>query len=298
MWTLAVAALSTLPLAWPLRRRDTGRGRTRRQRRARPSIGAARAVGVALRDPQLLVPAPRLLHLRLSHRLPGDAPARRVALCGLSPRSSAISLALIGLFNIAGSLGAGWLGQRYRMKHLLALMYASRAALIAIYLLRRRRRDLLPVRGGLGLTWLATVPPTAGLVGKLFGAALPGHAVRADPAVAPDRRLLRRVARRPGDRTFRRLHLDVVRRHRAGAAGGGRQPADPRIEAGAAARSCTGVGRNAYHGRWGHRTRAVGVDLGGGRVADDPADAGLTQARRRSRNSRTGRALPASAPAA
>ena len=72
---------------------------------------------------------------------------------------------------MAGSLAIGWLGQRYRMKWLLAWMYASRAVLIGLYL-------LLPptpwvfycFAAGLGMTWLATVPPTAGIIGKLFGA--------------------------------------------------------------------------------------------------------------------------------
>ena len=93
-----------------------------------------------------------------------------VALCSLSPQVAANSLALIGLFNIAGSLTIGWLGQRYRMKNLLALMYASRAALILVYLLAPKTAATFYVfAAALGFTWLATVPPTAGLVGKLFG---------------------------------------------------------------------------------------------------------------------------------
>ena len=93
-----------------------------------------------------------------------------IAMCGLSPQVSAISLGLIGLFNIGGSLGIGWLGQRYRMKNLLALMYASRAALIAVYMVSPPTpTTFFLFAAGLGVTWLATVPPTAGLVGKLFG---------------------------------------------------------------------------------------------------------------------------------
>lgn len=97
--------------------------------------------------------------------LPGQ-----VALCSLPAAVSSSSLALIGLFNIAGSLGAGALCQRYRMKYLLAWMYASRAALIAAFLLAPKTAlTFYLFAAGLGLTWLATVPPTAGLVGKLFG---------------------------------------------------------------------------------------------------------------------------------
>ena len=56
------------------------------------------------------------------------------------------------------------------MKSLLALMYASRAVIIAIYLLAPKTPLTFYVfAAALGFTWLATVPPTAGLVGKLFG---------------------------------------------------------------------------------------------------------------------------------
>jgi predicted MFS family arabinose efflux permease len=97
--------------------------------------------------------------------LPGE-----VALCGLPVGVSATALSLIGLFNIAGSLTAGALGQRYRMKWLLALMYASRALIIALYLVAPKTAWTFYIfAAALGFTWLATVPPTAGLVGKLFG---------------------------------------------------------------------------------------------------------------------------------
>ncbi|KFI06634.1 major facilitator transporter [Massilia sp. BSC265] len=95
---------------------------------------------------------------------------QEVALCGLPAGVSATALALIGLFNIAGSLAAGALAGRYRMKSLLAIIYASRAVLIVIYLLAPKTAPTFYLfAGALGFTWLATVPPTAGLVGKLFG---------------------------------------------------------------------------------------------------------------------------------
>ncbi|MCD2518696.1 MFS transporter [Massilia sp. G4R7] len=95
---------------------------------------------------------------------------QEVALCGLSAGVSATALALIGLFNILGSLAAGALANRYRMKSLLAIIYASRALLIVLYLLAPKTAlTFYLFAGALGVTWLATVPPTAGLVGKLFG---------------------------------------------------------------------------------------------------------------------------------
>ena len=93
-----------------------------------------------------------------------------VDLCGLPPSVASWSLALIGLANIFGSLVVGHLVGQYRSKTILALMYASRAVLIGWYLLMPREPWVFYVFAvGLGLTWLATVPPTAGLVGKLFG---------------------------------------------------------------------------------------------------------------------------------
>jgi predicted MFS family arabinose efflux permease len=170
MWALAVSALATLPLAWPLRGRKD-RATSTAAIAAPDDIGLRRQLRLALRDRSYW-----MLHVGfftcgfhiafLVTHLPSE-----IALCGLSDRVSAISLALIGLFNVAGSLGIGWLGQRYRMKSLLALMYASRALLIVLYLVSPPTPLVFyAFAAGLGLTWLATVPPTAGLVGKLFGA--------------------------------------------------------------------------------------------------------------------------------
>ena len=93
-----------------------------------------------------------------------------VALCNLPASVSATSLAIIGLFNIAGSILAGALGNRFRMKNMLALIYASRAAIIAIYLISPKTPLTFYVfAAALGITWLSTVAPTAGIVGKLFG---------------------------------------------------------------------------------------------------------------------------------
>jgi predicted MFS family arabinose efflux permease len=83
---------------------------------------------------------------------------------------SAGALAIIGLANIAGSLGVGWLAQTHRMKLLLFFIYGARAVAIGVFLLAPKTAMTFYVFGAaLGLTWLATVPPTAGLVGKLFG---------------------------------------------------------------------------------------------------------------------------------
>jgi predicted MFS family arabinose efflux permease len=97
--------------------------------------------------------------------LPGE-----VNLCALPASVAAGSLAIIGLSNVAGSLGIGWLGNLFRMKWLLFWVYFTRAVAIAVYLLMPRTPvTFYAFAAVLGLTWLSTVPPTAGLVGKLFG---------------------------------------------------------------------------------------------------------------------------------
>jgi predicted MFS family arabinose efflux permease len=81
-----------------------------------------------------------------------------------------MSIAIIGLANIGGSLASGWLGNVMRMKWLLFWVYLIRALAIAIYLLvPRTPLNFYVFAAVLGVSWLSTVPPTAGIVGKLFG---------------------------------------------------------------------------------------------------------------------------------
>jgi MFS family permease len=91
--------------------------------------------------------------------------------CGLSPEVGSWTIAVIGLFNIVGSLLAGYLGGRLPKQMLLASIYFLRAIAIAAFL-------IIPVSevtayafaAAMGLLWLSTVPLTAGLVSLFFGA--------------------------------------------------------------------------------------------------------------------------------
>lgn len=97
--------------------------------------------------------------------LPGE-----IGLCGLPASVASWSLAIIGLSNVVGSLLSGWCIGRYLSKHVLFAMYASRALLILVYLASPKTDMTFYIfAAGLGLTWLATVPPTAMMVNKLFG---------------------------------------------------------------------------------------------------------------------------------
>ena len=167
MYTLAVMALLALPL---IGRVTKGGSTAHATAESTPDGGLRRAVKDAMGDRSYL-----LLHLGfftcgfhiafLVTHLPTE-----VDLCGLPPSVASWSLALIGLANIVGSLVTGHLVGLYRSKMILALMYASRALLLLWYLAMPREPWVFYVFAvGLGLTWLATVPPTAGIVGKLFG---------------------------------------------------------------------------------------------------------------------------------
>src|SRR5207237_741240 len=80
------------------------------------------------------------------------------------------SLSLIGLFNIAGSFASGWAIGRWRMKSVLSALYAARAiAVLAFVFAPKTTATFLVFAVVLGFTYLSTVPPTVGLVGKLPG---------------------------------------------------------------------------------------------------------------------------------
>ncbi|MCP5159201.1 MAG: MFS transporter [Gammaproteobacteria bacterium] len=166
MWTMALVALAALPLVGKL----TQQAETPVQHIGSSDSGVLKAVGASLKDPSYL-----LLHAGfftcgfhiafLVTHLPGE-----VRICGLPPSVASWSLAIIGLANIFGSLYAGSCVAKYRSKYILAVMYGSRALLIAWYLLMPRTQlTYYLFAAGLGFTWLATVPPTAAIVGKLFG---------------------------------------------------------------------------------------------------------------------------------
>jgi predicted MFS family arabinose efflux permease len=168
---LALFSLLALPAAWVLRGRSIAAAGS-----DAPRLGARAAIAQALADPSY-----RLLcagffvcgfHVAfIATHLPGV-----VASCQLPPEVGAWSLAVIGLFNIAGSLAMGWAigfdNGRWRMKSLLALTYAARALAVIVFLLApKTATTMLVFAAVIGFTYLSTVPPTAGLVARFFGPA-------------------------------------------------------------------------------------------------------------------------------
>lgn len=162
---LGLLSLAIMPLAWVLRGKHPP-----------AALGAAaeksmkQAVRDAWSDPSFLLLTAGFFvcgfHVAfIATHLPGV-----VALCGLPPEVGAWSLSLIGLFNIAGSFASGWAIGRWRMKSVLSVLYAARAlAVLGFVLAPKTATTFMVFAVVLGVTYLSTVPPTVGLVGKLHG---------------------------------------------------------------------------------------------------------------------------------
>jgi predicted MFS family arabinose efflux permease len=88
----------------------------------------------------------------------------------IEPIVAATALGVLGFFNMIGTWISGWLGDRYRRKYILALLYFFRSLLFMIFI-------LVPISpwsvyvfaASIGLLWLATVPLTSGIVFGMFG---------------------------------------------------------------------------------------------------------------------------------
>ena len=167
MQVMALLVLLCLPAAWLLRGNAL---------QAAPAgqkvVGTREAIAQALRDRNYLLLGAGFFvcgfHVAfLATHLPGV-----VAACGLPTQWAGWSLAMLGLFNIVGSVAMGWAVGRWRMKSLLSLVYATRAVAVLLFLVAPKNGPVLMVFAAvMGLTFLSTVPPTAGLVAKFFGPA-------------------------------------------------------------------------------------------------------------------------------
>lgn len=168
MQAMALLVLLCLPAAWVLRGHPSHPAGTAAPRR----LGAREAIAQALRHPGYRLLAAGFFvcgfHVAfLATHLPGV-----VAACGLPTQWAGWSLALLGLFNIVGSVAMGWAVGRWRMKSLLSLVYATRGLAVLLFLLAPKTGPVVLLFSAvMGATFLSTVPPTAGLVAKFFGPA-------------------------------------------------------------------------------------------------------------------------------
>ncbi len=171
MQTLGVIVLLALPAAWILKGNSNAVAASTGTASV-PRLSTSAAIKNALNDCSFLLLGAGFFvcgfHVAfLATHLPNV-----VATCGLPPAISAWALGLLGLFNIFGSLGMGWAVGRWRMKSLLSLVYAARAVGVMIFLASPKTATVMLIFAAfMGLTFLSTVPPTAGLVAKFFGPA-------------------------------------------------------------------------------------------------------------------------------
>ena len=170
MQVLAMFVLLALPAAYLLRGQPHAASAP--SATTQKPLSAGQAIGEALRNPSYLMLGGGFFvcgfHVAfLATHLPGV-----VASCGLPTQWGGWALAMLGLFNMVGSVGMGWAVGRWRMKSLLSLVYAARAVAVIVFLFAPKTGPVLLVFAAvMGLTFLSTVPPTAGLVNKFFGTA-------------------------------------------------------------------------------------------------------------------------------
>lgn len=89
---------------------------------------------------------------------------------GISPQIGALSISLIGLFNIVGALSAGFIGQRFSKKRGLSTIYLLRSvAILCLLIAPKTETNLLVFASVMGLLWLSTVPLTTGIIAQVFG---------------------------------------------------------------------------------------------------------------------------------
>jgi MFS family permease len=89
---------------------------------------------------------------------------------GISADVGGWTIGVIGLFNIIGSLGAGWLGGRMPKRYILSVIYLIRAIDVLVFILLPVTPASAIIFGAvMGLMWLSTVPPTNGLIAMMFG---------------------------------------------------------------------------------------------------------------------------------
>ena len=95
---------------------------------------------------------------------------RYVVEAGLAPSVGYWAFALVGIFNIVGSIGSGWLASRFPKRWVLSFIYGSRSLVTLIFIMMPVTPFSTYMFGVLsGLLWLSTVPPTSGLIGVMFG---------------------------------------------------------------------------------------------------------------------------------
>jgi MFS family permease len=89
---------------------------------------------------------------------------------GLPAEIGGWTIAVIGLFNIVGSISSGWIANLMPKRYLLAVIYFTRSIAIAAFIALPPSPAATLIFGAvMGLLWLSTIPPTSALVAIMFG---------------------------------------------------------------------------------------------------------------------------------
>ncbi|MCR9071261.1 MAG: MFS transporter [Alphaproteobacteria bacterium] len=161
---LAASALLIIPLAFVLPNQATGKGEVPSDQTFRQALAEAGAHrGYILLTIGFFVCGFHVAFITVHF-------PSYVSDLGLDPTVGAYALALVGLFNIAGSFASGMAGQRWSKKVGLSTIYFARALVItALLFAPKTELTIYLFAGAMGLLWLSTVPLTTGIVAQVFG---------------------------------------------------------------------------------------------------------------------------------
>ena len=166
IFAICALLLAVLPLCWLLRYQPVKKERLT----ASDNLSFSRTLSLALSTPSyiLLITGFFVCGFHVAFiitHMPGV-----IIACGLNVNVTGWSLAIIGFFNILGSLFAGWYISKHSMKIFLSYIYGARAIIVTLFLLSPKDvTSIMIFSAALGFTYLSTVPATAALVGKMFG---------------------------------------------------------------------------------------------------------------------------------
>ena len=166
IFAICALLLMVLPLVWVLRHQPENKKKIQ----AGDNLTLSKALSLAFNTPSyiLLISGFFVCGFHVAFiitHMPGV-----IVACGLSVNVTGWSLAVIGFFNILGSLYAGWHISKRSMKIFLSYIYGARAIIVILFLLSPKDvTSIMLFSAALGFTYLSTVPATAALVGKMFG---------------------------------------------------------------------------------------------------------------------------------
>ena len=166
IFAICALLLMILPLVWIMRHQPE----KKKKIQAGDNLTLSKALSLAFNTPSyiLLISGFFVCGFHVAFiitHMPGV-----IVACGLSANVTGWSLAVIGFFNILGSLYAGWHISKRSMKIFLSYIYGARAVIVILFLLSPKDvTSIMLFSAALGFTYLSTVPATAALVGKMFG---------------------------------------------------------------------------------------------------------------------------------